>query len=87
MASCDIRSTLGSNLAHTRTETGLDPWVFGGERMKTELLKYNASSVCENDQWRIGCLDKLLNQRLMQYYNGSQECTELDAMITSLSTN
>ena len=46
----DIRSTLGSNLAHIRTESGLDPWEFGGERVKLELMKYNASKVNENDR-------------------------------------
>ena len=87
MASRDIRTTLGSNLAHIRTETGLNPWEFGGERMKMELIKYNSSEVCENDEWRIGFLSKLLNQRLFEYYDGSQDCKELDGMINSLSTN
>ena len=87
LSSRDIRSTLGSNLAHIKTETGLNPWEFGGDRIKMELIAHNASRVSENDQWRIGFLDKLLNQRLHEYYNGSQECKEIDAMINSLSTS
>ena len=83
----DIRTTLGSNLDHIRKETGLNPWHFGGERIKMELLKNNFSEMDENDKWRIAYLEKLLTHRLYQYYQGNHECEELDQMINSLCIN
>ena len=68
-------------------ETGLNPWHFGGERVKMQLLKNNISEMNENDKWRIVYLDKLLTQRLHEYYEGNYECEELDQMINSLCIN
>ena len=87
IAARDIRTTLGSNLAHIHTETGLDPWQFGGKRVRDDLLKYQKSEVSDKDRWRLKYLDKLLTQRLHQFYNGSQSCEELDALIHSLCIN
>ena len=87
IAARDLRSTLGSNLAHIQSETGLNPWEYGGERMRDELLKHNSSKVEDMDVWRISFLDKLLSLRLCDSYNGNQRNQDLSALIDSLSTN
>lgn len=83
----DLRSTLGSNLAHIETETGLNPWEYGGDRVKKELIKSNMSVVEPEDCWRIVYLEKLLNQRLFNFYTGNQTNEELTDLINSLSVN
>ena len=87
LAARDLRSTLGSNLAHIATETGLSPWEYGGNRVKDELLKFNMSDVKPEDHWRISYLEKLLNQRLFDFYTGNQTNEYLTDVINSLSVN
>ena len=69
LAARDIRTSLGSNLKSAREETGLDPWVYGGQRMKQALLEYNHVHIPEGDEWRVPFLSKLLQQRLIQHYD------------------
>ena len=54
----------------------LDPWLYGGDRMRKELLKYNRKRIPESDKWRIGYLEKLLTQRLIMHY----EMEDLDTV-------
>ena len=82
----DIRSNLGSNLEDLKVESGLDPWEYGGERMKTALLEFNSSKVPENEVWKIGLLHKYLTERLLAYYNGLDENEDLNGLIKSLVT-
>ena len=80
-------STLGSNLAHAQKETGLDSWCYGGQRMKEELKKFNQSEVPIGDEWRLPMLEKLLSQRLLAFYEDSNEINMIDSQIQSLVTN
>ena len=80
----DIRTNLGANLKAIQEETGLDPWLYGGQRLKKELLKSNINQVPESDIWRLGYLKKLLIRRAYAYYNGSDEITEIENLIISL---
>ena len=74
----DARTSLGSNVKAIEEETGLDPWLFGGQRLKAKLLSANTAHVPEPDVWRIGYLEKLLTKRAHAYYNGSDEILEVD---------
>ena len=83
----DLRSNLGSNLNHIEKESGLNPWIFGGRRMKDALTKANQFRVPEADEWRINYLRKLLAQRHFEHYNGADENEELTNIISSLVSN
>ena len=81
----DIRTNIGSNLNYIYTETGLDPWMFGGERMREELMQHTIATVPEADGWRLPLLRKLLSDRLYTFYHGDKETEEyLTGLITSL---
>ena len=82
----DIRTNIGSNLAHVKTESGLDPWLYGGDRIRKELLKYNRKRVPESDKWRIGYLEKLLAQRLIMHYE-MEDVDTVTNLIESLVIN
>ena len=45
----DIRSNSGANIAAIKDETGLDPWVFGAQRIKEELKQKFRVEIMEND--------------------------------------
>ena len=87
LAARDVRTSLGSNLRAARDESGLDPWVYGGQRMKEALLEHNRDHALEIDKWRIPFLSKLLQQRMILYYNGAEETQDLDELIDSLVSN
>ena len=80
----DLRTNLGSNLNHIEKESGLSPWVFGGKRMRDELMKANANIAPEADRWRLEYLNQLLAQRHLHFYNGVINNEELESMIKSL---
>ena len=84
LAARDIRSNLGSNLAHMREESGLCPWEYGGTRLKQELVKHNLAPVTEFDRWKIGLLEKYLTEKLMIFYYGLEENEDLEGLIASL---
>ena len=83
----DLRTTLGSNLAHAQAETGLDPWSYGGQRMKDELRMFNKSQVPVEDEWRLPLLEKFLYQGLVNYYESNDEIELIDSQLQSLVTN
>ena len=82
----DLRTSLGSNLKAISDESGLDPWIFGGQRMTEALLFHNRCEANEIDMWRIPFLQKLLEQKLTLYYH-SEDTTYIDSLINSLVTN
>ena len=85
LAARDLRSNLGSNLSHVKQETGLDPWIYGGARMREALIEANTVKVPEQDQWRIGYLSKLINLRLEAFFCGDTEEEEnINTLINSL---
>ena len=83
----DLRTTLGSNLAHAQAETGLDPWCYGGQRMKDELFRHNKSEVPPSDEWRLPLLEKLLFERLVTYYESNEGMELMNTQLQSLVTN
>ena len=42
LAGRDLRTTTGRNLMYLQESTGLDPWVFGSTRLKSEVVKNEA---------------------------------------------
>ena len=56
----DKRTNVGSNLDHIRCETGLDPWLYGGERIRDCLVSSNQNYIPESDVWRVEYARKLL---------------------------
>ena len=88
LAARDLRTNVGSNLDHIRRETNLDPWIYGGARVRDALIAHNKVNVSKQDEWRIGYADKLLTARLEAYYAGNVEEEEnLTALIhASVST-
>ena len=72
----DVRTTTGRNLAFLEDCSGLDPWIYGSDRLKTEILKKEVKEPPPMDQWRIKYLKDLLEQRIRLYYMGDREGVE-----------
>ena len=88
LAGRDIRTTTGRNLNLLRELSGLDPWVYGGARIKEELVKVEEVEVADADQWRLSYLRKLLEQRQILHYEGDKAGEEsMSELINSLSIN
>ena len=88
IAARDIRSNLGKNLDYLRRETGLDPWLFGNQRMKEELLNHSFPTVPSSDEWRIVYARKLLYKRQEAYYTGNDEVwNDTNTLLQSLVTS
>ena len=84
----DLRSTTGRNLAYLQDCSGLDPWVFGSDRLKVEVTKKEAVDVPAVDEWRIPYLRKLLEQKQMLHYMGDKESeVSVTKLIDSLCIN
>ena len=66
----DVRTKLGKNLVYLRKEALLNPWMFGSQRIKDELLQFNKQHVPDNESWRIQYFMRLLEERIIGYYNG-----------------
>ena len=82
----DVRTNIGSNLDQIRIESGLHPWTYGGLRLKEELSSFHHVMVPGADIWRIPYLERLLDERLTNYYNGNNADDDLEALIQSLSS-
>ena len=88
LAGRDMRTTTGRNLNLLRELSGLDPWVFGGARIKEELVKVEEVAVADADQWRLIYLRKLLEQRQIIHYEGDKAGEEsMSELINSLCIN
>ena len=84
----DLRTNLGRNLEYIREETGLDPWLYGTARIKTELLNFHKLHIPDNEAWKLGYLEKLMNTRSFAYYCGNfQEEEDTNSLIHSLVTS
>ena len=68
LAGRDIRSTTGTNLKMLEENSGLDPWVYGSGRIKQELEKAEIVAVPPQDQWRVGYLARLFEERQLLHY-------------------
>ena len=80
----DVRTNLGSNLRAIQEETELDPWLFGGDRLRDELLRHHTTPVPQCDTWRLPLLEKLLTQRTFAFYNNPEDIPHMDQLINSL---
>ena len=84
LASHDIRSNLGANLAHLKKMTKLDPWAVGRDQLNQEF----ATKTPDADFWRPPLLQKFLIQRLSAKYDGNKgEEERLTTLIDSLTIN
>ena len=80
LAARDVRSSVGSNLALLRKESGgLDPWTVAPGQLRTALLKKEEAAIPARDAWRIPYLRRLLAERLQHFYNGDTK--EEDSLV------
>ena len=89
IAAKDIRSVTGRNLRLIEVASNGQTWVTSKSKIK-EGLRTTAVHVPPTDQWRIGLLGKLLEQRDVLIYQGHEEtplCVELQETIDSLCTS
>jgi hypothetical protein len=89
LAARDLRSSVGSNLAILRQESGgLDPWAVSPGQLKTALLKAETAAIPAQDVWRIAFLRRLLAERLQHFYDGDKIKEEsVRELIDSLVVN
>ena len=89
LAARDIQSSVGSNLALIRKESGgLDPWTSSPGQLKTALLKAEIVPVPAEDAWRIPYLRRLLDERTAHFYSGeTKEEERVSSLINSLVVN
>ena len=88
LAARDVRSSLGSNLAIVREESGLDPWMESPARLRAALELADRVPVPQLDSWRAPALEKLLSARLQAHYAGDKtEEKRLEGLILSIVTN
>ena len=69
----DLQSSVGSNLALLREETGLDPWTCSWAQLRAGLLQAEEVPVPEEGVWFIPYVWRLLEERLQHYYCGNTE--------------
>ena len=88
LASRDVRSTIGANLALVRSVTGLDPWTTGRNVLRAGLEAAKRAPVPPMDEWRIPALEKLLAATLTANYRADQvETDRLGELINSIVIN
>ena len=68
LAARDLRSSMGTNMALLRQETGLDPWVIGPGHLRTALLAKDRVVVPDRDKWRVPYLEQLLAERVQAFF-------------------
>ena len=88
LAARDLRSSVGSNLALLRDETGLDPWTCSDGQLRAALLRAEEAPVPAEDAWRIAYTWWLLEERLECFYCGDTEGEKrLQGLLDSLVIN
>ena len=88
LAARDLRSSTGSNLAVLREETGLDPWTCSVGQLGAALLQAEQVPVPAADAWRVGYMQRLLQERLQFYYSGNtEEELRVQGLLDALVTN
>ena len=88
LAARDLRSSVGSNLALLRDETGLDPWTCSDGQLRAALLRAEEAPVPAEDAWRIAYTWRLLEERLECFYCGDTEGEKrLQGLLDSLVIN
>jgi hypothetical protein len=88
LAARDLRSSIGSNLALLRAESGLDPWTCSPGRLREALLRAEEVPVPPADAWRAPYMERLLAERLVHFYSGNdKEVQRVQGLLDSLATN
>ena len=89
LAARDLRSSVGSNLALIRKESGgLDPWTAGPGQLKKALSQNEIVPVPAGDAWRVPFLQRLLEERLQHFYTGDKlQEKRVQGLIDSLVVN
>ena len=88
LAARDLRSSVGSNLALLREESGLDPWTCPMGRLKRALQEAEEVPIPAEDAWRGPYMWRLLTERLRFYYNGDiEEEKKVQELLDALVTN
>ena len=82
LAAADIRSITGNNLFNLRKATSLDLNKENMSKARTVLLNMR-KEVPVLDSWRIGCLQKFLNEKFI-LVAGHQPTDQVDSLIDSL---
>ena len=85
IATKDVCTTTGRNLYLIQMETGLNPLQASAASVKAELGR-RAAPVPDSDNWRLGYLAKLLEERGSVNYEGG-ETGHLTVLIESLCTS
>ena len=84
VASEDIRTVTGSNLALISVETGQDPVKTSIGKVK-KMLRMKVSSVPVMDKWRIDYLARLLREMREAFYRAEEE--EVNRLTIFVSTD
>ena len=88
LAARDLRSSVGSNLALLREESGLDPWTCSLGQLRAALLRAEEVPVPAEDAWRVPYTWRLLEERLHYYYCGNtEEESRVQGLLNNLVTN
>ena len=88
LASRDVKSNLGSNLAALKEKTKLDPWAAARRQLRICLEQSTRSEVPPKDFWRDPLIRKILIEIVEARYDGDNEMEEeLSALANSLVSN
>ena len=60
--------------------------MFGSQRIKDELLQFNKQHVPDNESWRMQYFMRLLEERIIGYYNGFDTMETNDILWSLVST-
>ena len=72
----DLRTNTGKNLLYIARETGLYPWLYGTNRIKSELKIRHKYCVPEVKRWRFSYLEKLIWLKLHAFYESNETLEE-----------
>ena len=88
LASRDVRTSVGKNLARIEQLTGLNPWLANKSLVQERLVQALAVEIPAADAWRPTLLHKLLGDRLEANYKANEEeAAKLSGLISSLVAN
>ena len=88
LASRDVRTTVGKNLARIEQLTNLNPWLANKSLLQERLVQALAVEIPTADAWRPALLHKLLGDRLEAHYKANEEeAAKLSGLISSLVAN
>ena len=88
LASRDVRTPVGKNLARIEQLTNLNPWLANKSLLQERLVQALAVEIPAVDAWRPALLHKLLGERLEAHYRANEEeAAKLSGLISSLVAN